>query len=173
MIRAPYSCGLGLLTIPAAEFRGPGSHHRYDDSADDYDMDLDQRTRMLGGRSGRIILLGDGTEILTSHGRDDDDDDDDDMDMEDRRVVEELEDDDLPEQAKSGQGAKTNGEQNNARGHREETPAPGSQTSSNENKEPSAAGASTATPSSEHEPKIMAASDSIDLKTAAEQMTQK
>ena len=39
---------------------------QFDDSGDDYDLDLDQRTRgMMGGRSGRIILLGDGTEVLT------------------------------------------------------------------------------------------------------------
>ena len=36
-----------------------------EDSGDDYDMDMDHRTRPLGGRSGRIILLGDGTEVLT------------------------------------------------------------------------------------------------------------
>lgn len=36
-----------------------------EDSPDDYDLDMDQRTRDLGGRSGRIILLGDGTEVLT------------------------------------------------------------------------------------------------------------
>ena len=28
-------------------------------------MDMDNRNRGLGGRSGRIILLGDGTEVLT------------------------------------------------------------------------------------------------------------
>lgn len=36
-----------------------------EDSGDDYDMDMDHRARPLGGRSGRIILLGDGTEVLT------------------------------------------------------------------------------------------------------------
>ena len=39
--------------------------HRFDDSGDDFDHDLDQRTRGIGGRHGRIILLGDGTEVLT------------------------------------------------------------------------------------------------------------
>lgn len=28
-------------------------------------MDVDQRTRMIGGRGGQIILLRDGTEVLT------------------------------------------------------------------------------------------------------------
>jgi len=32
---------------------------------DDYDMDVDHRMRNAGGKSGRIILLGDGTEVLT------------------------------------------------------------------------------------------------------------
>ena len=38
---------------------------QYDDTEDDFDRDMDQRTRGVGGRSGRIILLGDGTEVLT------------------------------------------------------------------------------------------------------------
>ena len=41
-------------------------HHQFGDSGDDFDRDVDQRTGSLGGRSGRIILLGDGTEVLTS-----------------------------------------------------------------------------------------------------------
>lgn len=40
-------------------------HHRIDDSPDDIDMDLDQRFRPNNGMGGRIILLGDGTEIST------------------------------------------------------------------------------------------------------------
>lgn len=39
--------------------------HQFEDSGDDFDHDLERRTRGLGGRSGRIILLGDGTEVLT------------------------------------------------------------------------------------------------------------
>ena len=45
---------------PSAEMRGPEVRRRYEDSGDDFDLDMDQRTRALGGRSGRIILLGDG-----------------------------------------------------------------------------------------------------------------
>jgi len=49
-----------------AEHRGPGMRQRqYDDSGDDFDHGLDHRSRGSGGRSGRIILLGDGTEVLT------------------------------------------------------------------------------------------------------------
>lgn len=53
----------------AAEFRGPGVHHNFDDSDSGYDMDMAQgggsRNIISGGRKGRIILLGDGSEILT------------------------------------------------------------------------------------------------------------
>lgn len=113
------------LTVGTAEFRGPGIHHRFDDSPDDYDMDMDQRTRMLGGgRGGRIILLGDGTEVVTDHAEDDGD-----VDMEDRGEAEEEEEKDLQEQVKKGQAqakSTTNGpvEERNTR---EETPAPSSQ----------------------------------------------
>jgi protein phosphatase PTC2/3 len=87
-------------------------------------MDMDQRTRMLGrGNGGRIILLGDGTEIHTGH------DDDGDVDMEDRGEAEELEDKDLEEQVQKGQAdakQETNGPVKE-RGGREETPGPDSQ----------------------------------------------
>ncbi|KAI5298104.1 hypothetical protein KEM56_004317, partial [Ascosphaera pollenicola] len=49
-------------------------HHSLDDTADDYDPDLTSTgiTRGLAGfaRSGRIILLGDGTEVLTDMNED-------------------------------------------------------------------------------------------------------
>ncbi|KAI0098702.1 putative serine/threonine phosphatase 2C ptc2 [Nemania sp. FL0031] len=50
-----------------AEFRGPGVHHNNDDSDSGYDLDLDSRSRNYGpgGYKGRIIFLGDGTEVLT------------------------------------------------------------------------------------------------------------
>lgn len=80
-------------------------HHGFDDSADDYDMDMDQRTRMLG-RGGRIILLGDGTEILTGRG------DDDDVDMDERGDAEEDSDEkDFEELLRSKNSAqKVNGD---------------------------------------------------------------
>jgi len=34
-------------------------------------MDMDQRTRHYGSKSGRIILLGDGTEVLTDSANED------------------------------------------------------------------------------------------------------
>ena len=50
-----------------AEFRGPGVHHNFDDSDSGYDVDMDSRLKSFGGNNqrGRIILLGDGTEVLT------------------------------------------------------------------------------------------------------------
>ena len=45
-----------------AEFRGPGVHHNFDDSDSGYDMDMDARAK---ANRGRIILLGDGSEVLT------------------------------------------------------------------------------------------------------------
>ncbi|KAK5731966.1 Protein phosphatase 2C 2 [Elasticomyces elasticus] len=104
---------------PCAPPEGPGRHHSFDDSADEYEMDMDQRTRMIGrGNAGRVILLGDGTEVNADH--------DDDVEMEDRGEAEELEDKDLAEQVQKGQAdakADTNGPQKD-RGDREQTPGP-------------------------------------------------
>ena len=54
------------MTSPA-EFRGPGVHHNYDESDSGYEMDIDGKSRGYGagGSRGRIIFLGDGTEVLT------------------------------------------------------------------------------------------------------------
>jgi protein phosphatase 2C family protein 2/3 len=53
------------LTCEVAEFRGPGVHHNFDDSDSGYDVDMDQKKPFGGNQRGRIILLGDGTEVLT------------------------------------------------------------------------------------------------------------
>lgn len=51
----------------SAEFRGPGVHHNYEDSDSGYEMDAENKGKSLGvgGLRGRIIFLGDGTEVLT------------------------------------------------------------------------------------------------------------
>ena len=90
-----------------AEFRGPGMRRNFEDSGDDYDIDLDQRNRGVGGRSGRIILLGDGTEVLT---------DSDETEMFDH----EEEDKDLASQVSKGPMKL----EDTSRGGREETPGP-------------------------------------------------
>lgn len=50
-----------------AEFRGPGVHHNFDDSDSGYDMEDQKQGKSfgIGGYKGRIIFLGDGTEVLT------------------------------------------------------------------------------------------------------------
>ena len=52
------------LTL-AAEFRGPGVHHNFDDSDNDYNDNKQSKAFGLAGYRGRIIFLGDGTEVLT------------------------------------------------------------------------------------------------------------
>ncbi|KAH9218858.1 protein phosphatase-like protein 2C [Leptodontidium sp. 2 PMI_412] len=81
-----------------SEFRGPGVHHNFDDSDSGYDVDMDQKSRSFGGNQrGRIILLGDGTEVLT---------DSDDTEMFDRSE----EDRDLASQVSKGQAIKSAGD---------------------------------------------------------------
>lgn len=51
-----------------AEFRGPGVHHNFDDSDSGYDVEEQKQQGKsfgIGGYKGRIIFLGDGTEVLT------------------------------------------------------------------------------------------------------------
>ena len=56
-----------LLVSSPAEFRGPGVHHNYEDSDSGYEMDAENKGKGfgVGGYRGRIIFLGDGTEVLT------------------------------------------------------------------------------------------------------------
>ncbi|GAA87536.1 hypothetical protein AKAW_05650 [Aspergillus luchuensis IFO 4308] len=51
---------IGLLN---AEFRGPGIRNQFEENPDDFDMEND-RARGFSVRSGRIILLEDGTELI-------------------------------------------------------------------------------------------------------------
>lgn len=81
-----------------------------DDSGDDSDHYREYRSRGFGGRSGRIILLGDGTEILT---------DSDDTEMFDH----DEEDKDLESQVSKGRN-QAQGDKDGVRGEREETPGP-------------------------------------------------
>ncbi|KAI9754721.1 MAG: Methyltransferase-like protein 21D [Chaenotheca gracillima] len=80
-----------------AEFRGPGVHHSFDDSDNDFDNDFDHRLRDPSRPSGQIILLGNGTEVLTdSTDAEMFDHDDEDEDLESqvsRGQVKEIEDD--------------------------------------------------------------------------------
>ena len=84
-------------------------HHRVDDSPDDIDMDIDSRFRPHNGQGGRIILLGDGTEISTE--------------APDSEMFDQADEDkDLDSQVdKFKAGKESNG---NAQNAREETPGP-------------------------------------------------
>lgn len=98
----------------AAEFRGPGVRHQFDrESPDEYELDLDSRGSGIGGKNGRVILLGDGTEVLT---------DSDDADMFDHNE----EDMDTKNQISKGTGDAAGGsnDEESIRGEREGTPAP-------------------------------------------------
>ncbi|GAQ10983.1 protein phosphatase 2C homolog 3 [Aspergillus lentulus] len=46
-----------------SEFRGPGIRNQFEETPDNYDLEND-RSRGFSVRSGRIILLGDGTELI-------------------------------------------------------------------------------------------------------------
>lgn len=99
-----------LRPNPIAESRGPGVRHHFEDSGDDYELYSDPRARGIGGRSGRIILLGDGTEVLT---------DSDDTEMFDH----DEEDKDLESQANHGRSVLRE-DREGVRSEREETPGP-------------------------------------------------
>ena len=98
-----------LREISTAESRGPGVRHRFEDSGDDYEMELDPHSRGMGGRSGRIILLGDGREkILTE--------------SDDTEMFDHIEEDkDLESQVVRGHPQP---DDDHARSEREETPGP-------------------------------------------------
>lgn len=98
----------------AAEFRGPGvrpgARHQFDDSPDDYDLESDNTRRAFGVRSGRIILLGDGTEVHT------DQDDEELFDAKEEEVDKDVQNQVRASTANAGHDA--------GRSHREDTPGP-------------------------------------------------
>lgn len=103
----------------AAEHRGPGVHHGFDDSREDQDMpmDIDGRSGGYGGRGRGAIILGDGSGSFDIH-----DSNEHDADMFDNFE----EDQDLESQVTRGtpSGSEDEGEAAQERSRREETPAP-------------------------------------------------
>ncbi|KAH8821026.1 phosphatase 2C-domain-containing protein [Xylogone sp. PMI_703] len=84
-----------------SEFRGPGVHHNFDDSDSGYDEETKIKT-FINQTRGRIILLGDGTEILT---------DSDDTEMfdhveEDKDLASQVNKNDIPEKITSDDTSK-------------------------------------------------------------------
>lgn len=102
------------LTI-VAEMRAPGqrARNRLEDSGDDYDPDLDKQGNGFGGRSGRIILLGNGTQVLT--------------DSDEQEVFDHEDDDRDLENQVSKHDANAAKETIHLRNQREGTPGPPSQ----------------------------------------------
>lgn len=125
------------LTNASAEFKGPGVRRQYEDDGDDFEMDMDQRTRGIGsGRSGRIILLGDGTEVLT--------------DSDEHEMMEHDDDVHLEGQTRPGDEGHRNA--------REDTPGPESVKDS-EHSKPGSQSTSSNTSIDKNETKIKAAAD--------------
>lgn len=64
---ASCNCTLAYDCFLVAEFRGPGVHHNYEDSDSGYEVEGENKGKSfgVGGSRGRIIFLGDGTEVLT------------------------------------------------------------------------------------------------------------
>ena len=136
-----------LANASAAEFRGPGVRHQFDnESPDEYELDLDKRSRGFGGRSGRIILLGDGTEVLT---------DSDDAEMFDHSD----EDKDTENQVQKGTPATS--DHDSTRREREGTPAP--QSASDDSKHTTTESKSSKDNAEHAGPTIKPASDSVDM----------
>ncbi|KAL8674957.1 MAG: hypothetical protein Q9168_000660 [Polycauliona sp. 1 TL-2023] len=108
-----------------AEIRaiGQGRRKGLEDSGDDYDIELDkQGSGYGGGRSGRIILLGNGTEVLT--------------DSDEQEVFDHEDDDRDLENQVSKHDAKAHKDTADLRGQREDTPGPQSHESTDTSKTP-------------------------------------
>ncbi|KAL8927736.1 MAG: hypothetical protein Q9208_002151 [Pyrenodesmia sp. 3 TL-2023] len=101
-----------------AEMRAPGQRGRNpsDDSGDDYDLHLDKQASGFGGRSGRIILLGNGTEVVTDS---------------DEQEVFDHEDDDQDLENQVNKHDANASKEAAKRNQRQETPGPHSEDSSN------------------------------------------
>lgn len=113
-----------LTLLCAAESRAPGQRARHptEDSSDDYEGDLDKQGSGFGGRSGRIILLGNGTEVVT--------------DSDEQEVFDHEDDDRDLENQISKHSAHASKETNDLRNQREDTPGPSSQDSTSTQKSP-------------------------------------
>ncbi|KAL8731285.1 MAG: hypothetical protein Q9166_003509 [cf. Caloplaca sp. 2 TL-2023] len=107
-----------------AEIRASGQRgrKRTEDSSDDYDLDLDKQGSGFGGRSGRIILLGNGTEVLT--------------DSDEQEVFDHEDDDRDLENQVNKHDANTTQDPAELRNQREDTPGPQSQESTSVPKTP-------------------------------------
>ncbi|KAI4251330.1 MAG: hypothetical protein LQ352_004919 [Teloschistes flavicans] len=135
-----------------AEMRAPGQrgHNRTEDSSDDYDVDLDKQGSGFGSRAGRIILLGNGNEVIT--------------DSDEQEVFDHEDDDRDLENQISKHSANAPEGSIDLRNQREDTPGPPSQDSTLTQKSPESTETSnpfespSSTTSEKSEPTDMAAS---------------
>ncbi|KAL2159102.1 hypothetical protein VTH06DRAFT_2861 [Thermothelomyces fergusii] len=114
-----------------AEFRGPGVHHNFDESDNGFGLEDQKQGKSfgIGGYKGRIIFLGDGTEVLT---------DSDDTEMFDNSE----EDKDLASQV-----SKSTSQEGNSSEAKADTPAgAGSSSSQQQPRQPEQPQAETKTP---------------------------
>ncbi|KAL8841059.1 MAG: hypothetical protein Q9170_001084 [Blastenia crenularia] len=133
-----------------AEARAPGqrARNRLEDSGDDFDPDLDKQGSGFGERSGRIILLGNGTEIST--------------DSDEQEMFDHEDDDRDLENQVSKHDAKAAKETADLRNQREGTPGPPSAGSTTTQETPESTEASnpfespSSTTSEKSEPSEMA-----------------
>lgn len=110
-------------TVAESRALGQRGRKRPEDSgSDDYDLDLDKQGSGFEGRSGRIILLGNGTEVLT--------------DSDEQEVFDHEDDDRDLENQVSKHDASASKESANLRKQREDTPGPQSQESTSTSKTP-------------------------------------
>lgn len=121
-----------LIGSYLAEIRAGGQprRKRLEDSGDDYDLELDKQGSGYGGRSGRIILLGNGTEVQT--------------DSDEQEVFDHEDDDRDLENQVSKHDAKTDKDMADLRSQREDTPGPQSHESTGTSKTPESTEASNA-----------------------------
>ena len=119
-----------LTASYSAEIRATGQRgrKRLEDSGDDYDIDLDKEDTGYGGRSGRIILLGNGTEVQT--------------DSDEQEVFDHEDDDRDLENQVSKHDAKADEDTADLRNRREDTPGPQSHESTDTSKTPESTEAS-------------------------------
>lgn len=117
-----------MLVLAEMRATGQQGRKRLEDSGDDYDLDLDKQGSGVRGRSGRIILLGNGTEVLT--------------DSDEQEVFDHEDDDRDLENQVSKHDANTHKDPADLRNQREDTPGPQSHESTTTSKTPDSTEAS-------------------------------
>jgi protein phosphatase PTC2/3 len=110
------------LFSSSAEFRGPGVHHNFDDSDGAYEEgEKGGKPFGIGGYRGRIIFLGDGSEVLT------DSDDTEMFDQEDKDLDSQVSKASASSEPE-GESASKTGDENKSAGESSSKPAASTET---------------------------------------------